>query len=131
MQPLVTTTPRSPSRPSRQFPFLAGVLQNADEVMFRRATPTLRRQGQSSRVLPPRCRHWLFSLSGLRGRLIQRAVAADVLAALQFLEEMRHLRMAYGLAGLVSQQVLLGDVGHVGGLRVLGKQVVERLVAAR
>ena len=39
--------------------------------------------------------------------------------------------MRHRLAGVVGQQVLLRDIGHVGGLRVLGQQVIEGLVAAR
>ena len=58
-------------------------------------------------------------------------LARDVVAALHFLEEMRHLRVRHRLAGLVGQQVLLRDIGDVGGLRVLGQQVIEWLVAAR
>ena len=59
------------------------------------------------------------------------SVAADVVAALQFFEEMRDLRMGDRLSGHVGQQVLFRNVGHIGGLRILGQQVVEWLVAAR
>jgi len=39
--------------------------------------------------------------------------------------------MRYRLARVVGQQVLFRDVGDIGRLRILGQQVIERLVAAR
>ncbi len=62
---------------------------------------------------------------------MQRAFTRDVVAALQFLEELRHLRVRHRLAGIVGQQVLFGHVGDIGRLRILGQQMVERLVTAR
>jgi hypothetical protein len=62
---------------------------------------------------------------------VQGAAARYVKAASQFLEEVRHLRVRHRLAGLVGQQVLFRDVGDIGRLRVLGQQVIKRLVAAR
>ncbi len=39
--------------------------------------------------------------------------------------------MAHRLAGVVGQEVLLGDIGDQGGLLVLGQQVIEGLVLGR
>jgi invasion protein IalB len=57
----------------------------------------------------------------------QRAVVA---VGLQ-LEQLPDLRVAQRRPRAIGQQVLLGHVGHVLGVGVLGKQVVERLVLAR
>src|SRR5262245_41435555 len=43
-------------------------------------------------------------------------------------EHLWHHGVAARLAGLVGQQVLLRDVGDIGGAVVLGQQVIERLV---
>ena len=39
--------------------------------------------------------------------------------------------MAHGLSGLVGEEILLRDVGHILGVIVLGKQVIEGLILAR
>ena len=38
------------------------------------------------------------------------------------------LRMSYWLLAFVGEQVLFGNIGHIGRLSVLGQQVIERLV---
>ena len=57
----------------------------------------------------------------------QRAIAAVLVLG----EQLGELRMPQRLAGLVGQQVLLGDVGDVFGLRVLREQVIEGLLLVR
>ena len=47
------------------------------------------------------------------------------------IEHLRHHGVAARLPGLVRQQVLLRDIGDIGGAVVLGQQVIERLVLVR
>src|SRR4029434_897439 len=48
--------------------------------------------------------------------LVPSVASQRVVVAAQLAEHLRHLGMAHGLAGLVREQILLGDVCHVGGL---------------
>ena len=58
-------------------------------------------------------------------------IARPVAAAFIAHEHFRDLGMADRLAGRIGQQVLLGHVGDVFGFRVLGEQVIERLILVR
>src|SRR5262249_46433846 len=62
---------------------------------------------------------------------IENGIAPPVGAALVLFEHLGDLRVAHRLAGGVEEQVLLGHVGDVLGLRVLCEQMIERLVLAR
>src|SRR3546814_2386141 len=62
--------------------------------------------------------------------ILRRRLLDDVAAVFQTVEQLGDLRMADRPVGGVLHQVLLRDVGHVVALRILGEQVVERLVAA-
>jgi hypothetical protein len=57
-----------------------------------------------------------------------RCVALRTVAPL---EELVHLRMSAGFAGLVDDQVLFRHVGEISGVIVLGEQVVIGLILAR
>src|SRR4051812_10223017 len=63
--------------------------------------------------------------------LIQRGIARPVAAGFVLDENLGDLRMPDRLAGIVGQKVLLRNIGDVFGLRVLGEQVIERLVLVR
>ena len=54
-----------------------------------------------------------------------------VLAGVEFVEDQRGMGVRHGLAGVVGQKVLFGDIGDVAGLIVFRQQVIERLVLAR
>ena len=58
-------------------------------------------------------------------------MADDVEAALQAAEQGLDFGMGNRTARLVVKQILLGDVGDIGGFRVLGQQVVEGLIPGR
>src|SRR5450830_848331 len=62
---------------------------------------------------------------------IQLAVARTIAATVVLHEHLGDLRMADRFFGGVGQQVLLGDISDVFALRVLGEQMVKRLVLAR
>ena len=47
------------------------------------------------------------------------------------IEDFGDLRMAHRLAGLVRQQVLLGDIGDIFGFGVFREQMIERLILVR
>ena len=64
-------------------------------------------------------------------RLVRDPGAKLVGAVVEAFEDHRRLRVTHGLAGLVGQQVLLGNIGDIGVVVVLGQQVVERLVLGR
>src|ERR1022692_4132711 len=68
---------------------------------------------------------------GMTKMSIQLAVARAIAAALVLHEYFGDLRMADRFFGGVGQQVLLGDISDVFALRVLGEQMVKRLVLAR
>ena len=53
------------------------------------------------------------------------------MAAFRPLEHRRERRVLDRLGAVIEQQVLLADIGNVGGLRILGEQVVKGLVPAR
>ena len=72
---------------------------------------------QSKRPVPPRS--------------VQRRIARTIAARFVLDEDLGDLRMPDRLAGIVRQQVLLGDIGDVFGFRVLREQMVERLVLVR
>ena len=58
-------------------------------------------------------------------------LALRLVAAVRLLvEHVLDLWMADRVAGIVFQQVLFRDIGDVFGLRILGQQVVKRLVLA-
>ena len=71
-----------------------------------------------------------FFVAGMRG-LVQRRVARTIGAGLVLDENLGDLRMADRFAGIVGQQILLGDVGDVFGLRIFREQVIEGLVLVR
>src|ERR1700738_3362687 len=62
---------------------------------------------------------------------IQRWVAWAIAARFVLDENLGDLRVPDRLAGIVRQQILLGDVGDVFGFRILGEQMIERLVLVR
>ena len=49
-------------------------------------------------------------------------------AGAEFVEDQGRLGMADRLAGIVRQQVLLRDIGHIARLIILGQKVIEGLV---
>ena len=61
---------------------------------------------------------------------VQHRIARPVTAVVVALEHLGDLRMPDRLAGRVGQQVLLRHIGDVFVLRVLGEQMIERLVLA-
>src|ERR1700741_2282131 len=60
--------------------------------------------------------------------LVQRRVARTVGAGLVLHKDLGDLRMPDRLAGIIRQQILLGDIGDVFGLGIFREQVIERLV---
>src|SRR3984893_16050232 len=70
------------------------------------------------------------SLDCLHGSM-QQGIAGSVAALLVLLEHLSDLRMAHRFAGRIRQQILLGNIGDIFGLRVLREQMVERLVLER
>ena len=50
-----------------------------------------------------------------------------VVTVLKRTEEVRDVRMVHGFAGIVGDQVLFRDIGHVVALIVFGQKMVERL----
>jgi len=52
-------------------------------------------------------------------------------AVFELAEKLGQLRMIHGSTGIIHQQILLGNVGDVGGLLVFRKQMIKRLVLAR
>jgi len=67
------------------------------------------------------------SISGRRD-LVADSVPQAILTFIERFEQQRRLRVSDRLAGLVREEVLLRDVGHVAALIILGKEVVERLI---
>ena len=53
------------------------------------------------------------------------------MVALEVAEMSTHLGVADGFARVVHQQILLRDIRHIVGVRVLGQQMVKGLVFAR
>src|SRR5258708_2705959 len=88
---------------------------------------SIRRRSRNSRR---RCSNRCSSCSRSKTS-IEHGIAPAVAAAVVLDEHLRHLRVAHRLAGRVRQQILLGHIGDVFGLRVLGVQVVVRLILAR
>jgi gamma-glutamyltranspeptidase/glutathione hydrolase len=70
----------------------------------------------------------------LRARSVDRGsvelVFQRVTAFGELAEQVAQIRMIHRLTGVVWDQVLLGNIGHVVGVVVLGQQVVERLTLA-
>ena len=62
---------------------------------------------------------------------IQRRIARPVAARFVLDENLGDLRMPDRLAEFVGQQILLGNVGDVFGFRILGEQMIERLILVR
>src|SRR5262245_14870607 len=63
--------------------------------------------------------------------LVEQRIARPVVARLVLLENLGDLRMADRFVGWVGQEILLGDIGDVLGLRIFREQMIERLVPAR
>jgi hypothetical protein len=59
---------------------------------------------------------------------IQRRIARAIAARFVLDENLGDLRVPDRFAGIVRQEILLGDVGDVFGFRILGEQMIERLI---
>src|ERR1700704_283187 len=64
-------------------------------------------------------------------RSVQRRIARAVAARFVLHENLRDLRVPDRLARIVRQQILLGDVGNVFRFRILGEQMIKRLILVR
>jgi hypothetical protein len=60
-----------------------------------------------------------------------RAPSRRVSAISGLVEKFAQLRVANWVAGLIFEQVLLGDIGNILGFRIFGEEMVEGLVLAR
>src|SRR6202171_999921 len=67
----------------------------------------------------------------MTGSLIQRGIARAITARLVLDENLGDLRMPDRLARIVRQQVLLRHLGDVFRFRILGEQMIERLILVR
>src|SRR5450432_3824239 len=63
--------------------------------------------------------------------LIQRRIARAIAARFILDENLGDLRMPDRLSGIIRQEILLGNIRDVFGIRVLREQVVERLILVR
>src|SRR5436190_7464342 len=72
-----------------------------------------------------------FSFRNGEEESIQRRIARTIAAGFILHEDLGDLRVPDRLAGLVRQQVLFGNVGDVFGFRILGEQMIERLILVR
>ena len=73
----------------------------------------------------------IIDVSGISSDALVHLDVERVLTVIEITKEFRQIRMLDRFARIVSDQILLGHIGHVIALVVLGQKMVERLFFLR